>query len=567
MYRLIIETSERPKESTEKLEEILELYEAEELYYHQILDSVTEKFEELEQMDLRVFICETTDYALKKLRETGLSGNMLDELSEYAKSGVPFSFDVDDVDFVFIFVSGDGSYLKANKKALEGLFAHEIMHAIHRKAGIDRDIEIGVEKVYNVVKALAEELPVKDSQDIMKDVLKKTILTLKDIFADRRIMARSFTDSYLEHLYNLIGVKKFCPAPDFGNDDVENLVEKIKFEIQIMSAWLPIVDLDHPKAKKIMEHIEECYEVNLKEVAKRFRDLEILYTQKFSMTVDFIMEFIISVTRVVYQILAGDMFVVNHLISAMSLISETGVPEKDLIITTLLKAIHNIMFRKKSREREYEDRLREYEKALKERLTEEDFEEWMEIIDEYDKDDLLKLPLFLMVKYAREQELNKVDDDTPLNAINLIADSAYEVTNNSLYIDIRNCIILDFPKFGRDHIKKAKELLKYEFALHKLIFDDILDADLAMSLLKNFDKFDVEITNELVDGVITVIKAYGTVQNKEPKEELLPILIRSQLNTGVDSRLVTRVALLALNLNFDFVGKIVEKVSDIKSES
>jgi hypothetical protein len=316
-----------------------------------------------------------------------------------------------------------------------------------------------------------------------------------------------------------------------------------------------------------MEQIEECYEVNLKEVAKRFRDLEILYTQKFSMTVDFIMEFIISVTRVVYQILAGDMFVVNHLISAMSLISETGVPEKDLIITTLLKAIHNIMFRKKSREREYEDRLREYEKALKERLTEEDFEEWMEIIDEYDKDDLLKLPLFLMVKYAREQELNKVDDDTPLNAINLIADSAYEVTNNSLYIDIRNCIILDFPKFGRDHIKKAKELLKYEFALHKLIFDDILDADLAMSLLKNFDKFDVEITNELVDGVITVIKAYGTVQNKEPKEELLPILIRSQLNTGVDSRLVTRVALLALNLNFDFVGKIVEKVSDIKSES
>ncbi len=531
-----------------------------ESYFYNIARDVLNKFEDVPRLDIRIYICENGEYAIKRLSELDIDDRTKAELIDYSEEKIPFSVSDDTSDYVFIFISGDNEYLKWNRSAFSGLLAHEVMHAIQRRAGIEDEIKKGLKRIAGIVKRISEEINMDEGS--IEDILRIAILSLKDIFAEKRIISLSFLDDYLEHLYNVVGVKRFCPMPEFGDGEMENLVEKIKFELQMMSIWLPLVNIEHTKAREILKHVETCYEVNLSDIAKRFRILEVLYTTKFSMTSDFVSEFLISVLRVVYQLVMGDMFVVSHITSAINSISEIEIPEKELVINTLLKAVHSFLRKHPEKNDEFKKLETEFRDNLKDRLDEQEFNEWMEIIDEYEKDDLLRLPLYFTVRYAREKELEKIDDESIYEPIYLLADSAYELTSDDFYIELRNFVILELPRVSWNHIEKAKKLLFYEFELHQRIFEESVNGEFARKLVKSFEKFNIEIKNEFIESCLSILKAYDTVKEKENQEELLPVLIRAYGKDEVDLALMARITLLALNLDFGFIDEVVEKVSE-----
>ena len=529
-------------------------------YFSNIAGDVLNKFEDALKLNIHIFLCETPEYAIKNLSKLSIDEHTKNELFEFSKEMIPFSLSEEKDDYVFIFISGDSSYLKWNRSAFSGLLAHEIMHVIQRRAGIEDEIKKGLKRIAGIVERISEEIQV--SRESLQEVLKIAILSLKDIFAERRIISLSFLDDYLEHLYNVVGVKKFCPMPEFGDGDIENLLEKIKFELQMMSIWLPLTNLEHTKAKEILKHVEDCYEVNLRDIAKRFRILEVLYTTRFSMTSDFVSEFLISVLRVIYQLVMGDMFVVSHLTSAMNKISQLDVSEKDLVINILLKATHSFLKKNPQKNENFKKLEIEFEENLRERLDDEEFSEWMEIADEYKRDDLLLLPLYFLVKQAREKELNKIDDERIYEPIHLLADSAYELTSDEFYMELRNCVIIECPKLSGNHIEKAKKLLFFEFELHHRIFEESIDGKFANRLIKSFEKFNIELKNEYIESCLAVLKAYDTVKNRKNADELLSVMVRAFGKDEIDLALITRITLLALNLEFEFIDSVAEKLSD-----
>ncbi len=530
-------------------------------YFHDIARDVLNKFEDVPRLDIRIYICENEDYAVKRLSELNIDEKTRAELIDYSREKVPFSVSDDGSDHVFIFISGESEYLKWNRSAFSGLLAHEVMHAVQRRAGIEDEIKKGLKRITAIVKRISEEINMDEK--FIEEILRIAVLSLKDIFAEKRIISLSFLDDYLEHLYNVVGVKKFCPMPEFGDGEIENLVEKIKFELQMMSIWLPLVDIEHTKAREILRHVEKCYEVNLRDIAKRFRILEVLYTTKFSMTSDFVSEFLISVLRVIYQLVMGDMFVVSHITSAINRISEMEIPEKELVINTLLKAVHSFLKKHPDKNEDFKKLETEFRENLKERLDEGEFNEWMEIVDEYERDDLLRLPLYFTVRYAREKELEKIDDESIYEPIYLLADASYEVTSDEFYMDLRNFVILEMPKLSWNHIEKAKKLLYYEFELHQKIFEESVNGEFAKKLVKSFEKFNIEIRNEFIESCLSILKAYDTVKGRRNAEELLSVLIKAYGKDEVDLSLMTRITLLALNLDFRFIDEVVEKISEV----
>lgn len=207
-------------------------------------------------------------------------------------------------DLVIISISKKNeAYLKKNKKALTGLFAHELMHIHLRRKGLDTQIRkdaIAAFKRFSPKLTKLKRYPAKDLVTLYSEVGRAANFVLKDIYANSKLVDLGLGEYILEDYRNLYSTKKTCPVNIFSynlkNKDentLKHLLPALIFELELLPAIVPFIGMYHNKRtkrreiKNFLNHLSKCYEINAIDIAKAYDDIiqfsakEVKNTRKF----------------------------------------------------------------------------------------------------------------------------------------------------------------------------------------------------------------------------------------------------------------------------------------------
>jgi len=131
-------------------------------------------------------------------------------------------------------------------------------------------------------------------------VLSTTVLCLKDIFANSLLIEQGLTDDLLAYYTEMLGIEDFCPQPEFYEQDeagsADEVSDAMRFELQLVPAWLPFTRCGPKKHQLIHDRISECYQGNIPGSGERSTVLEAAYADTFDEPDTFINRFLDTVT-------------------------------------------------------------------------------------------------------------------------------------------------------------------------------------------------------------------------------------------------------------------------------
>lgn len=185
----------------------------------------------------------------------------------------------------FILLKADKEFITSNKSALRGLIAHELMHTVQRRKGIEKEIEEAARSYQDDAIQQLQELGLDNAQvtRFIRTVFQTAIFSLKDIYANTDLIRESFAADLEEYYYHMLGIEQYCPAPEFYGEEAEpaEVQDALSFELGLLPAWLPFEALNHSEADKIRHRIEECYEKDIPQVAYYVHTIRDLYHDKY----------------------------------------------------------------------------------------------------------------------------------------------------------------------------------------------------------------------------------------------------------------------------------------------
>lgn len=192
-------------------------------------------------------------------------------------------------DLVIISISKkEEAYLKKNKKALTGIFAHELMHIHQRRQGLDARIRRDAINTFKKFSPKLEKLKGYDSKQLgtlFGEVGRTANFVLKDIYANTELIDKGLGEYILEDYKGLYSTKKTCPVGLFSYNlkekpvDLKALLPALNFELQLLPAIVPFMRMyklhktNRREIKKFVNYIADCYEINAAEIAKRYDKL------------------------------------------------------------------------------------------------------------------------------------------------------------------------------------------------------------------------------------------------------------------------------------------------------
>ncbi len=181
----------------------------------------------------------------------------------------------------FIILRPGRDFLAEDPAALRGLIAHELIHTVQRRNGVEEAVEQAAKDYQD---AMVDRLAASglDRDEIMRfiyTVFQTAIYALKDIEANTALIRQGFADDLTAYYRQMIGIDEFCPAPDFHGEDasLESVEDAITFELGLLPAWLPFVVHEPDDASIIRDRLEECYEPHIPDVADYIAALQDLY--------------------------------------------------------------------------------------------------------------------------------------------------------------------------------------------------------------------------------------------------------------------------------------------------
>lgn len=187
-----------------------------------------------------------------------------------------------------IVIKADKEFIRENGKALRGLLAHELMHVIHRRSGVEEEIQEASKKYADRMVHELRDLNLTDDEisRFISTVFATAIFCLKDIYANTDLIEQSFTAELEEYYYHMLGLEGYCRVPAFYREEVtlDEVENALAFELGLIPAWLPFQELDRDASNDIQERIRECYERDIPDVAARMRPLVDLYQEKYDDT-------------------------------------------------------------------------------------------------------------------------------------------------------------------------------------------------------------------------------------------------------------------------------------------
>lgn len=226
------------------------------------------------------------------------------------KERISFSYSFGKYEIVIIWVTPDKEFLRTNKRAVAGLIAHELMHTVLRKKGLDKQLVdsylSSYESNYSILNAI--EMPRPRLRSMFDKIGSEAVMTLKEIYANSELIKRGYGDLLLEYYMYKTGGDKFCPIPMFYTGGVRsatlNEIENgVLFQLALFPARIPFQKYDKPKAKRLIAHIEECYERGISEISREFNEVIVLTLEDFEPTPAFQKEFYSTVFMKVYKLL------------------------------------------------------------------------------------------------------------------------------------------------------------------------------------------------------------------------------------------------------------------------
>lgn len=207
----------------------------------------------------------------------------------------------------FILLKTDKAFVQEDESALRGLMAHEMMHTVQRRQGVEQRIEDASKSHFDSAVAHLQERGFSDDEvyRFLHTVFETAIFTLKDIFANTELIRMSFVSDLEHYYYHMLGVEDFCPLPDFYGEEAElaEVENAIAFELGLLPAWLPFEALNRAEADDIRHRIKECYEKDIPQVAYYAHKVRNAYHDHYNDRVRFMNRFFQDVLEGSYAVI------------------------------------------------------------------------------------------------------------------------------------------------------------------------------------------------------------------------------------------------------------------------
>jgi len=228
------------------------------------------------------------------------------------KERTSFSYSWGGREGIVIQITKENAFIAKNVNAAAGLLAHEIVHTIMRKQGLDRHLadcyNASYYRNFPMLKKL--DYPQARLEELFTAVGSEAALALKDLYVNTEVIAKGLGDYLLEYYFNRLGTLKYCPMPVFFEKKTllrkaafQAMRDALRFQITLMPMHIPFQVYHHKNAKLLLRQIEKCYERNVKEISLEFKDVNELIFDEFSPSCEFHRKYFNLVFMKTYKLL------------------------------------------------------------------------------------------------------------------------------------------------------------------------------------------------------------------------------------------------------------------------
>jgi|TARA_Y100000287_G_scaffold94719_1_gene75513 hypothetical protein len=230
----------------------------------------------------------------------------------YMNDPTSLSITAGDFDLIIISITQPNEqYLKKNKKALEGLIAHELMHVELRRMGFDYDVEkLADNALKNFIKSNFKRGEKKEYYNIFNEIKNQCTYVIKDIITNLNLIDVGMGDEMFEDYYNYYINQKTLKTANLNINSVKNsnicsnLSKKkcneiykkqlgidvgtsILFELSLLPVIIPYgkewINKGTRKYKKLINFIGDNYEILVRDIAE---DMDKLIKMSFNSKFD-----------------------------------------------------------------------------------------------------------------------------------------------------------------------------------------------------------------------------------------------------------------------------------------
>lgn len=490
---------------------------------------------------------------------------------------------------------------------LLGLLAHEYIHSLQRQWGLEEDIMASLTFTSSffdsLIKEFADSWP-KSNEDSLKDALiqvsQVALYALKELYCNWELRRFGLHEHLLQYLVLLFSesMRVACAPPEFNvkfsfgerQEDLPSVTEAISLALATIPNWISFIGFDK-RAEKLREIISSCYVGSIPVIAEELEHLFPLYLSLFEFTKKFSISYFTYIFIFFFDFVQGESLAFTHVSSVIESLQQLeerlGSYDLSWIFEPVLKLAHLISLSEKWGQipKTYRDYL---ETLMKERFTEEVFQEWMEQSHNFHPEDLVSLPLFGILQVTRRLLLSGRQLEARVSIY--VWQQLYEVSKHvnpnkkveeleAINEYLEKLLTMGFPS-RRIYLPT---FLMHETTLKNFLFEEqeiYASPDEVMRLVHLLTHFRVPLHNEIIDAAIKVLDDVKYILGKDgfleatfiPQEmsEVLSIVIlgNDSLRRPTTDRFLTIIlqcVLLTLNLPLHEIRKIKKSFENILS--
>ncbi len=387
------------------------------LIMHQTLESLYSIFNKVPNLkkieNLQVFVGGSSflrDELRKELTEDALRFVS----SELQVEGMSLSFNDSGKEIVLVNLADLYDFRdEGDVKAFTGVLAHEMIHSFQRQIGLEETIHEAFKQTYPIIEAIKREEECTDKKCIyaLDSFAKSVLLSLKEIVCNTYMIDSGLAEESVQSQVKDFQVGRARPEPHFfrvrkgvkpSKRDVPRIVKSVEFEVLILPSWLPITKYSSREAQKLIDYIDRYYQSSTRNIALELMLIEPLYMYNFSYSFSFFSKYFYFLYSTLYEIITGKPFYVLHIAEALKNLEKENMRQREAVEDVLLKSTH--LYLKVEEGSKHPEELKVVEDLLKQRLTVREWEEWLNLMNQYKPTELLKLPMLILI----DEGINKI---------------------------------------------------------------------------------------------------------------------------------------------------------------
>ncbi len=470
-----------------------------------------------------------------------------------------FSWGFQNREFVFIRLEPSTQlFHSSNRKGLQGLIIHEILHSVQRQRGLEIRLRDSLDFTLDFFTQLADIIPPEKYNraqviTFLKRISQVALFSLKDIFVNVELIKRGLTESLIVYYRDELGSSKNIDItpPQYETEfdkgvirvkDLDEFATAFTYTLSLIPVWLPFMVLDtdskyYLPSRNLKHFIFNKYYTNPSFITREMWHLENTFLTSFSFAKSFHRKWYGAVFNLALEYLLGEDFLFYHLFKASELIEKLySAPESEerrkMAMIPVLKAAY--VYRRdqligiqdrnieelKSKMDQYqidEEEISELEESL-------DDLEAVEQIPEHLFENLLQLSIMILSKDLRLNVFAGVDVTfkefgrtilTLLQAVNYLGKHCDVEYYHAVRLGVKRLLRTD-NLFKR----KKHALLLVIFTQNEIFKSDLEPTQSEIDeLMYNYDFFEIPLINLFIELGVSFIQNIKTVMAKIPVDD------------------------------------------------